>query len=76
MCGLLGLQKEAKATHIMGMNINYEHINADSFWDGRRQNDGAECESGTYFYVNTRKEQTLDAEPVEWRGDVTLLREE
>jgi gliding motility-associated-like protein len=54
----------------------FETEDLNTFWDGRRQNDGAECESGTYFYVISGKEQTLDAEPVEWRGDVTLLREE
>ena len=40
----------------------------DDFWDGGNEPDG------TYFYVVTGREQTLDAEAVEWRGDLTLIR--
>lgn len=40
----------------------------DDFWDGGNEPDG------TYFYVVTGKEETLDAESVEWRGDLTLIR--
>jgi|GEM_PF-362345 len=41
----------------------------DDHWDGGKEPDG------TYFYVVTGKEQTLDAETVEYRGDLTLIRE-
>jgi hypothetical protein len=30
---------------------------------------------GTYYYVMTGKEQTLDEEKVEYRGDLTLIRD-
>ena len=40
----------------------------DGEWDGGNEPDG------TYFYVVTGKEATLDAETVEWRGDLTLIR--
>lgn len=37
--------------------------------------DGASEPSGVYFYVVTGKEETLDEDPIEWRGDVTLIRD-
>jgi len=30
--------------------------------------------NGTYYYIVRGKEQTLEAEPVEYRGDLTLIR--
>lgn len=54
----------------------FETDDINNYWDGRRQNDGADCEPGTYFYVVSGQEQTLDAEQVEWRGDLTLIRED
>ena len=47
----------------------FETEDIDDFWDGGNE------PSGVYFYVMTGTEKTLDSEPVEWRGDVTLLRE-
>ncbi|MEX2596324.1 MAG: gliding motility-associated C-terminal domain-containing protein [Salibacteraceae bacterium] len=54
----------------------FETTEIDDYWDGTRMNGGSECDPGTYFYVITGQEQTLDAENVEWRGDLTLIREE
>lgn len=36
---------------------------------------GDEEPSGVYYYVITGTEQTLDRNPIEWRGDVTLIRD-
>lgn len=41
----------------------------DEYWDGGKE------PQGTYFYVVTGTERTLDQEAVEYRGDVTLLRD-
>ena len=37
-------------------------------WDGGKE------PGGTYFYVVTGREKTVDSEEVEWRGDLTLIR--
>ncbi|MBT5976399.1 MAG: T9SS type B sorting domain-containing protein [Flavobacteriales bacterium] len=39
------------------------------FWDGAKEPEG------TYYYVVKGREKTLGAEPVEWRGDLTLVRD-
>lgn len=46
----------------------FETEDVEQFWDGGKE------PSGTYFYVMTGTEQTLDQEKVEWRGNVTLIR--
>ncbi|MEQ9187858.1 MAG: gliding motility-associated C-terminal domain-containing protein, partial [Cryomorphaceae bacterium] len=46
----------------------FETEDATEYWDGGKEPDG------TYYYVMTGREQTLDAEEVEWRGDLTLIR--
>ncbi|GAB4378360.1 MAG: hypothetical protein Kow0075_08210 [Salibacteraceae bacterium] len=46
----------------------FESTELDGFWDGGKEPDGV------YFYVVTGKEETLDAEDVEYRGDLTLIR--
>ncbi len=53
----------------------FESEKMDDVWDGTRMNGGAEQPEGTYFYVVTGTEATIDKEPVEYRGDITLLRE-
>lgn len=44
--------------------------NPEEFWNG-----GSEP-SGSYFYVMTGREQTLDEEKTEWRGNITLIRQD
>lgn len=46
----------------------FETDDVTQFWDGGKEPDG------TYYYVVTGRESTLDAEEVEWRGDLTLIR--
>jgi gliding motility-associated-like protein len=46
----------------------YESEMVDDTWDGGDEPDG------TYYYIVRGKEQTLEAEPVEYRGDLTLIR--
>ena len=46
----------------------FETEDLTDFWDGGKEPDG------TYFYVVTGRERTLGAEEVEWRGDLTLIR--
>jgi len=47
----------------------FETENIDDVWDGGKEPDG------TYYYVMTGKEMTLDQEDVEYRGDLTLIRD-
>jgi len=47
----------------------FQTTDITEFWDGGKEPEG------TYYYVVTGREQTLTAEEVEWRGDLTLLRE-
>jgi len=47
----------------------FETEDLTQFWDGGKEPEG------TYYYVVTGRERTLDAEEVEWRGDLTLIRE-
>lgn len=46
----------------------FESSDLEQFWDGGKEPDG------TYYYIVTGRERTLDAEEVEWRGDLTLIR--
>ena len=48
----------------------FETEDLEQFWDGGKEPDG------TYYYVVKGRERTLDAEEVEWRGDLTLIRNE
>jgi len=53
----------------------FESEDPDAVWDGTRMNGGAEQPDGTYFYIVTGREQTIDQELVEYRGDLTLIRD-
>jgi gliding motility-associated-like protein len=46
----------------------FETSDMTQFWDGGKEPDG------TYYYVVTGRERTLDAEEIEFRGDLTLIR--
>jgi gliding motility-associated-like protein len=47
----------------------YQTEDIEEFWDGGKES------SGVYYYIMTGKELTLDEEKVEWRGNVTLIRD-
>ncbi|MDP4935394.1 MAG: gliding motility-associated C-terminal domain-containing protein [Salibacteraceae bacterium] len=47
----------------------YQTEDIEEFWDGGKES------SGVYYYIMTGKELTLDQEKVEWRGNVTLIRD-
>ncbi len=53
----------------------FESEDPTAVWDGTRMNGGTEQPDGTYFYIVTGREQTIDQELVEYRGDITLIRE-
>ena len=49
----------------------FESEDPTAVWDGTRMNGGTEQPDGTYFYIVTGREQTIDQELVEYRGDIT-----
>jgi gliding motility-associated-like protein len=52
-----------------GQNI-YSGYNLNDKWDGTTN--GKTCEMGTYFYLI--KARTLTGEPINFKGDITLIR--
>lgn len=52
-----------------GQNV-YSGYNQNDKWDGNFN--GQPCELGTYYYLI--KARTLDGAPVEFKGDITLIR--
>jgi gliding motility-associated-like protein len=52
-----------------GQNI-YSGYNLNDKWDGTAN--GKTCEMGTYFYLI--KARTLTGEPINFKGDITLIR--
>jgi len=56
-------------------NLLFETENPDIEWDGRNQNNNAECSEGTYFYICEVQEITLQGTRQRViRGSITLLR--
>jgi len=47
----------------------YETQDIEEFWDGGKE------PSGVYYYIMSGSEATLDQESVDWRGDLTLIRD-
>lgn len=52
----------------------YESTDAKKLWNGKVNNDGAECPAGTYYYIFTYRLRGQTAESTV-RGTITLLRD-